>query len=150
MLPPGVGMGPFLRSAIKSLTGQSMGGSTYASDGGSPDAASGPGGYGTSLQPDISLSRGLCSATGGHGGAGRSMGPADHTGSRSSQRTTRAVGAGAMAAAVRATAEAAATGQGSDGNAELQGSVFQSLWMHRLVAAAEQGDEPMTYSQHRR
>lgn len=186
-LPPGMSMGPFLRAAIKSLTGQSLGDSPYGSDGGdtAPAATPGSGGYGSpagntgmyhggggntarSHSPGPSCHAG---PTGGSGCSGRSggSGASHHQGygncvhnphphqaavaggyphSRGSptprQNSGPVMGADAMAAAVRASAQAAAEQEASSSCSADEcnygggsGSVFQSLWMQRLVAAAQ-------------
>lgn len=144
-LPPGMGMGPFLRAAIKSLTGQSVDGSEDQSGGGAAPSPRGGYGAGASLYSSDrqTTTASLSSARGMETGS-----------STSRTHFSTSTGPGAIAAAARVTAEAAAAAEpscASSSEAELQGSVFQSLWMHRLLAAAQaqqQDDDAVTYSQH--
>lgn len=122
-LPPGISMGPFLRAAIKSLTGQSLGGgSAFDSDAGAENLAGNVGGGYTPGPAAYSNQH-----SGGRGGVvpmqqGQGMGSSNGYAAQSA--------AARQAAAEQQAAEDPGLGAGS-------GSVFQSLWMQRLVAAAQ-------------
>lgn len=136
-LPPGISMGPFLRAAIKSLTGQSLGGgSTCGSEGGVTNNTPAMNPSGMYSNQASSPNRGASPVPGSQG-QGSSSNSSSYQASGSPTRQGQ--GAGVMAAAVRASAQAQAEQDAAEdpGMGAGSGSVFQSLWMQRLVAAAQ-------------
>lgn len=162
MLPPGVSMGPFLRAAIKSLTGQSLGGdSMYGSDGGEGlQTVAAPGSsfsdglagglYSSSIAPPRSLSPArqavvnsnnasyhspeatLMSSHNSHQYSPRLQQPALSSGQQQQQQHIPGM---PMHRTARMTAENGVDAEGDE--PDISSSVFQSLWMQRLVAAAQ-------------
>lgn len=145
-LPPGISMGPFLRAAIKSLTGQSLEASPYGSEGGDPggDPSAGAGVYsGASYNPSSSTGpqAGKLTSTRPHGAdsSHQKLGATpSFTPSATSNQSSFHIDRDLLPPAMRMQQHEARR-QGvpqREGPLEPSGSMFQSLWMQRLVAAA--------------
>lgn len=169
-MPVGLSMGPFLRAAIKSLTGQSLTTSPYNSDGGDSPA----GGAASTAAAGYNAGAGMYSSSSSTGpqagrlasGNGLSSGVSQQklgtvpscSPSASSTQSSFHVNTDLMPATMRMQQHhAVASRQGvklppqetaGAGNLEGSGSMFQSLWMQRLVAASQaQQQEDAMYGQ---